>query len=108
MNVKKKKDQNVKEKKKKKKKKRLEEELKKNPNANIDDLKKKKKKKKRKRRGRKKDDWSDSKPWTPQRILNAIHADRSPFNWGLFQPSQKELKPIKWGHGSLPALRKLD
>ena len=85
--------------------KRLEEELKKNPNATIDDVKKKKKKKNRRKSKKKKDDWSDDKPWTPQRVLAAIHAEMSPYNWGLFKPSQKEVKPIKWGHGNLSAIR---
>jgi len=87
-------------------KKRLEEELKKNPNANVEDLKPTKTKKKKKgRKKKKKDDWSDDRPWTPQRVLDCIHSDISPFNWGLFKPSQKEVKPIKWGHGNLNVLR---
>jgi len=87
--------------------KKRQEELAKNPDAEIPANSKpsKKKKKKKKKGKKKKDDWSDDRPWTPQRVVAAIHADISPFNWGLFKPSQKEVIPIKWGHGNLNALR---
>ena len=48
----------------------------------------------------KKDDWSDERPWTSDRVLRAIHAEQSPINWGLFKPSQKEVKAVKWGSSS--------
>eukprot|EP01084_Bolivina_argentea_P050093 92105_1 len=80
-----------------------------NPDANkeeeLKEIKAKKKKKRRRKKRKKKDDWGDDKPWTPERVLSAIHAPMSPVNWGLFKPSRKQLIPVKWGHGALNELR---
>jgi len=67
--------------------------------------KEKKKGKKGKKKKKKEDDWSDERPWTPERVVAAIHADTSPINWGLFYPSTKEIKLLKWGLGDLFSLR---
>ncbi|ETO16827.1 hypothetical protein RFI_20512 [Reticulomyxa filosa] len=57
----------------------------------------KKGKKGGKKKKRKEDDWSNERPWTPERVVAAIHAETSPVNWALFYPSTKELKPLENG-----------
>ena len=67
----------------------------------------KKAKKKKKKKRRKKDDWSDDREWTGERIVKCIHAETSPMNWAVFKPSGTEVIPMAFGHGDLNDLRAL-
>lgn len=66
----------------------------------------KKKKKRKRRKKRKKDDWSDDREWTGDRIVRCIHAETSPLNWGIFQPSDTDVICMAYGHGDLNDMRK--
>lgn len=73
-----------------------------------DEAKKKKKKRKTmhgRRKSKKKDDWSDDREWSGERIVKCIHAEPSPMNWAVFSPSNEEILPMAYGHGDLNDLR---
>ena len=73
-----------------------------------DEAKKKKKRKTvhgRRKTRKKKDDWSDDREWSGERIVSCIHAETSPMNWAVFSPSNEKILPMAYGHGDLNDLR---